>query len=535
MSVDVSDRFPFRIALLGRIISLLALGAPALWTRDTAGIFTLVATFMVWTLITALEYRGRLPLMGIMCTDAVLIGLIAGVMADTAPVALGALAVPPFTTALRRGARGVMVVMICEVAVLSVSIWLVSPDFNSQRGYTTFSCLVVGLGLGMIGSFINSVLHEHQTALAPYLYAQDLLHELIGISDSLDSGLNPVALGGQLLWGMREKLPCTATALFVQRGDGLTPLVAKSQTDDLSELEALAQRSFDQHRVIRDFPRLALPLESGSGITAILAAELTPGAEAAALTTNHRLEALTAEYRAAIVHLDTALLFASFRERASTEERRRLAREMHDGVAQDIASLGYLVDAIAGDASDERQRERITILRDRISGIVMEVRRSLVNLRTDIGESESLGAAIATIARSQSHASGVAIHVTTDETTGRLRADVEAELFRIAQEAINNALKHARASTIWVHCQVRAPEATMTITDDGRGMGPPRDESHGLKIMRERAAQINATLAFSSPPHGGVEVSVTIRDAEHRPSEVTLIGSPFHTDTRVGS
>ncbi|WP_300676358.1 sensor histidine kinase [Nocardioides sp.] len=535
MSVDVSDRLPSRIALLGRLIALLALGAPVLWARDMAGIFTLIATFAVWVVITGLEIRGRLPLLATMCIDAVLIALIAGVILNTAPIALGALAVPPFTTALRRGAWGVTVVLACEVVTLSLTIALFTSDFTAQEGYTTFSCLVVGLGLGMIGSFIHAVLHEHQTELAPYLYAQDLLHELIDISDGLDSGLNPVALGGQLLWALREKLPCTATALFVHRGDGLTPLVAKSMENDLSDLEAVAVTAYERRAVVRRFPRIALPLESGSGVTAILAAELTPGAEGAALTTNHRLEALLREHRPAIVHLDTALLFASFRDRASAEERRRLAREMHDGVAQDIASLGYLVDAIGVDATGEKQAERIAILRDRISGIVAEIRRSLVNLRTDIGESESLGAAIASIARSQADASGVAIHVTTDETTGRLRPDVEAELFRIVQESLNNALKHAGATTISVHCQVRAPEATITVTDDGRGMGTPRADSHGLKIMRERAALINATLDFSTTPSGGVEVSVTIRDPENRPSEVTVIGSPFHTDTRVGA
>ena len=535
MSVHLSDRLPLRIAVLGRLIGILALGAPVLWTRDTAGLFILIATFLVWGLITGLEVRGRLPLVGVMCTDAVLIGLIAGMILDTAPIALGALAVPPFTAALRRSVMGVALAMACEIAAFGAATIISHSELKSQEAYTTVSCLVVGLGLGLIGSFIHSVLQEHQTALAPYLYAQDLLHELIDISDGLDSGLNPVALGGQLLWAVREKLPCTATALFVHRGDGLTPLVAKTLDPDLSALRAVATKAYQMRGVIRSFPYVALPLEAGSGITGVLAVELTPGAQAPTLTSNSRLDALIAEHRAAIVHLDTALLFASFRERASSEERRRLAREMHDGVAQDIASLGYLVDSIAGHTTDPKQAERISLLRERISAIVAEVRLSLVNLRTDLGESESLGAAIAAIARNQSAASGVAIHVTTDETTGRLRPDVEAELFRIAQEAINNALKHAHASVVLVHCQVRAPGARLTITDDGRGMGPAREDSHGLTIMRERAALIDATLDLTTTPRGGVEVAVTIREPENRPSEVTVIGPPFHTDTRVGA
>ena len=99
------------------------------------------------------------------------------------------------------------------------------------------------------------------------------------------------------------------------------------------------------------------------------------------------------------------------------------------------------------------------MLRDRISAVVAEIRRSVVTLRTSVGQSESLGTAIGSIARNLSEVSGVPIHVTLDEHTQRLRPEVEAELFRIAQEAMNNAVRHAQASAIDVHCQVHAPEA----------------------------------------------------------------------------
>ena len=102
------------------------------------------------------------------------------------------------------------------------------------------------------------------------------------------------------------------------------------------------------------------------------------------------------------------------------------------------------------------------------------------------------------------------IHVMLDETTDRLRPEVEAELFRITQEAMNNAIKHARASAIEVHCQVRAPHATITVSDDGRGMQAPRQDSHGLSIMRERALLINASLDIVGRESGGLSVTVEI-------------------------
>lgn len=534
MPITVSDLLPFRAALVVRAVALLALGAPILWTRDLPGIFALVTTGTIWILATALEFWGRFPLAAIAIVEGLLIGAVCGVAVGTTPIVLGAMAVPPFTTALFHGPWGVARVLSCEIVTLLITAYLVNREFTAEQAYSAFSWLVVSLGVGLVGTFVYGMLQERRSALGPYHYAQTLLRQLIDISDGLDSGLNPVTLGGQLLWAVRERLPSTSIALYVPRGDDLTPLVAKALGDDLSYFEDLVHRAFTLGQPVRDDTCLAFPLQAGSDITAIVVVELTSGRAARSRASDEFLEALAEELHPSVVHLDTALLFAAFRDRASTEERRRLAREMHDGVAQDIASLGYLVDAIAGDAAVPRQQERIAILRDRITAIVAEVRRSLVNLRTDIGESESLGAAIAAIARNLSDPSGVAVHVTADETTDRLRPEVEAELFRIVQESINNALKHADATEIEVHCQVRAPRARITITDDGHGMGAPREGSHGLQIMRERAALIDGVLELSEIPGGGVRVSVTIQD-DTRPPEVTVIGSPFDSDARVGA
>ena len=146
---------------------------------------------------------------------------------------------------------------------------------------------------------------------------------------------------------------------------------------------------------------------------------------------------------------------------------------MHDGVAQDIASLGYLVDALAARPTGADLPRRIADLRERITAVVGEVRRSVLSLRTDAGTSESLGAAIGTVARNLSEVSGVPIHVTLDERAARLRPEVEGELFRISQEAMTNAVRHARAGRIDVHCVVHAPEALITVTDDGQGLNSP--------------------------------------------------------------
>nr|WP_281385893.1 sensor histidine kinase [Nocardioides luti] len=252
----------------------------------------------------------------------------------------------------------------------------------------------------------------------------------------------------------------------------------------------------------------AFPLVSEAGTTAVVGGLLSERLDPAQLGLEQRIRDLSARLTPSAVHLDTALLFAAFRDAATADERRRLAREMHDGVAQDIASLGYLVDALAARPASPEQAERIEVLRDRITAVVAEVRRSVVTLRTDAGASESLGAAIGSIARNLTEVSGVPIHVTLDERTTRLRPEVEAELFRIAQEAMTNAVRHSRATRIDVHCQVHAPGALITVTDDGQGLQAGREDSHGLEIMRERALLIGAALSIANGPDGGTVVAV---------------------------
>jgi len=103
------------------------------------------------------------------------------------------------------------------------------------------------------------------------------------------------------------------------------------------------------------------------------------------------------------------------------------------------------------------------------------------------------------------------VHVTLDESTVRLRPKVEAELLRITQEAINNARRHSGGANLWVNCQVNPPHAVIDVVDDGQGLGAGRDDSHGMKIMRERAERIGADLLVESPARSGRGTRVSIR------------------------
>jgi signal transduction histidine kinase len=267
-------------------------------------------------------------------------------------------------------------------------------------------------------------------------------------------------------------------------------------------------------------------------VTAVVSGVLAPGLDPQALDLPRRLSALDRRLSPATVRLDTAVLFLSFRDSATVEERRRLAREMHDGVAQELASLGYFVDTLVEqEPMDSTRARQLSLLRERLTMVVGEVRRSVQTLRTEIGENDSLGTAIGSLARHLSASSGIPIHVTLDEQTTRLRPEIESELLRIAQEAMTNAVRHSGATSINVQCSVAPPVAEIVVSDNGSGLGPGRDDSHGLEIMRERAALIAGDLSVHDhEPHGTV-VSVRLNGVsppELAPEADTLLTQTQH-------
>ncbi|MDN4172971.1 sensor histidine kinase [Nocardioides sp. SOB77] len=498
---------PFaRLSLAARGFVLLALCIAALADKDEDMSLALIAIGATWVVVQLAEFRPGVSTAFATTFDAVVVGLVCGITVGDSLTVLAALAVPPFTAGLYRGALGVALAMSAQLVALLATAFLGYDGLGAEQAIGVFTWGVTGLGLGLIATFLHSAIERSADPLAPYHYAQTLLRQLIDLSGGLSSGLDPNALGGAIISTARDELPIATLVLYVPRGDGLTPLVEKHLDGESADCEDVALEAWARGENVVTGRSFAIPLDDAAVVAGVLSDRLDPGR----LDLAGRIRRLQRRLAPSAVHLDTALLFASFRDAATAEERRRLAREMHDGVAQEIASLGYLVDALAAQPGSPEQADRIALLRDRVSHVVGEVRQSVLTLRTSIGENESLGAAISSIARNLSEVSGVPIQVTLEEHTTRLRPEVEAELFRITQEAMNNAIKHAQASVIDVHCRVHAPRAVITVSDDGRGMQQARSDSHGLEIMRERAMLIGGRLSIDPVHGGGLMVTVAV-------------------------
>jgi signal transduction histidine kinase len=516
-----------RLSGFARGFVLVAIGAALLADRSDDSspkvkVAVVAVLGAVWGLGQLAAWRPRLSTTLSRTEEAALTGLVCAIALDYTLSPLIALTVPPFVAGLYDGFRGAGRAVSAQLIVLVPAALVFNEEpLIGDQSQSIFAWTVAGVGFALIAVFIRSTALADDDDLAPYRHAQDLLQRLIDISGGLSSGLDVNTIAGTMLSTVGDELPVAATALYVPRGETLTSVVGRSSesADDMHQCEALAVEAWATTDTRIAGNAFAFPI----GERAIIGGVLS---DLGSINLPTAIEQLIGHLKPDAVRLDTALLFSEFRDTATADERRRLAREMHDGVAQDIASLGYLVDAVAAKPASPQQAQQLGVLRQRISHVVAEVRQSVLTLRTSVGENESLGAAISSVARNLSEVSGIPIHVTLDEHTTRLRPAVEAELFRISQEAMNNAIKHAQATAITVHCQVHAPRVSITIADNGRGLQQARSDSHGLQIMQERARLIDAELTIDSSREGGLAVRVRIpgetpgnRGAQDEPKE----------------
>jgi signal transduction histidine kinase len=229
------------------------------------------------------------------------------------------------------------------------------------------------------------------------------------------------------------------------------------------------------------------------------------------------LEALADQAALAIEH---ARLARRSQEVAVLEERSRLARDLHDSVTQSIFSLSMM--ARAAQAQHKRGVPALAGTLDRIGSLAQqaltEMRTLLFELRPSVLAEEGLGPALEKLAEATRVRSDLPV-IYRGHADIRLPADVETAMFRIGQEALNNAAKHAGASDVSIELAVEDGRVRVTVTDNGAGFDPDavanaatatdgRTGGLGMRTMRERAAAAGLTLEVFSAVGAGTRVSI---------------------------
>jgi signal transduction histidine kinase len=217
----------------------------------------------------------------------------------------------------------------------------------------------------------------------------------------------------------------------------------------------------------------------------------------------------------AAIAIENARLNERSRELSTIEERKRLARELHDSVTQTLFSIGLTAEAATElvEADPARAREQLGHLQELTRAAMQEMRSLIFELRPAELEAEVLAAAVrkhVEVLR-RLHEQEIDVRVEGDR---RLPPDVERGLLRIAQEALGNALRHADASRVEVSLATRDSRVWLQVVDDGTGFdveeAAARSRRLGLTSMRERADALGGTLAIESGPGSGTTVAVEV-------------------------
>jgi signal transduction histidine kinase len=200
------------------------------------------------------------------------------------------------------------------------------------------------------------------------------------------------------------------------------------------------------------------------------------------------------------------------------EERKALARELHDQVIQDLLSFNYRLEEAGAKMESEGQQHELTALRDGIRSVVGDLRQLCSDLRPPTIDTHGLPAAISSFALEWAERNGIALHLEIDPDLGRFPEGIELSVFRIVQEGLNNIRKHAAAKNTFLRLD-RTPTASLLLhlRDDGQGSTKPLDlaslsarKHFGLVGISERVALLGGTMQIDTPCEGGLFLRVEI-------------------------
>jgi len=193
---------------------------------------------------------------------------------------------------------------------------------------------------------------------------------------------------------------------------------------------------------------------------------------------------------------------------AQEDERRWVARELHDEVGQTLTAVALKAARAARQGG--AQAETMSEIAASLQQSLIEVRRMARRLRPEALDDLGLVNAMIAMCRRIGDHGALRVDVDFASDLPQLGTETDLVIYRVAQEALTNTRRHAQASTVTVALAHDAEHVVLTVCDDGRGFLEPVGESNGLAGMRERALMIGAQLDIRHPPGKGVEIRLSV-------------------------
>jgi signal transduction histidine kinase len=200
------------------------------------------------------------------------------------------------------------------------------------------------------------------------------------------------------------------------------------------------------------------------------------------------------------------------------QERKHLAREIHDQVIQDLLAVSYHLEGVEEDEKKPTLKDELADIRNSVSALVEDLRHICGSLRPPTIDSLGLGATLKSYTHDWARRTDVSITLDLDVNLGRLPEDIELSIFRIIQEGLRNVRKHANASEVEIVLRHTSPRMLMiSIADNGQGLpegfdlsAPPTEGHYGLLSISERVALMGGRLKLQNQPNSGLLIQAEI-------------------------
>jgi signal transduction histidine kinase len=219
--------------------------------------------------------------------------------------------------------------------------------------------------------------------------------------------------------------------------------------------------------------------------------------------------------RAAALAIDNARWLERIHTLGMEQERSRLARELHDHIGQSVVYIGFELDRLVELNHGRAVQADLMALRGDLRDLVEEMRDMLVDLRSDVSETQDVAGVIQSFLERVKKRNNVEVSMVADAEV-RMPLPIEREVWRVAREAVMNAERHAHASHVSILWLCNRDGALLEVADDGVGLPPGKattSSGYGLVGMRERADSIGAQLEITSGPGTGTLVRMRVRAA----------------------
>ena len=359
---------------------------------------------------------------------------------------------------------------------------------------------VLAIALGFLGAWtaqLQKKIESQKQAPSPAAHeAARLLRRLDALAGALDGGFDAPASAEMLLDAVKAKIPGSRMAVLVGFGsEPAVPLAIRGidrvpwpdPTTGDSVLgrvwrTGVAEAGFwtadDLNRAIAAAP-MRDPDGARIGVVVVDRMATAPFGVA-------DLGALVALAESHSANVDVAMIFTALRQRAAFEERERLAREMHDGIAQELVALGYRIDVTRRHAANEAPNlvQALDEARGDLSRVLTDLRLRIADLRLAVRPDQGLGAVVGARLQQFGAASGLTVGLRLNESTYRLPAHVETLIYRLVLDVLADA-RHAHGTTaVELRLDVNAPQAWLHMSHDGiSGLGVDAFADHPLTAV----------------------------------------------------